>query len=372
MGSVHGTIGMSGVRRVEQSLGTSHLTPPYNQNGYAGYLVEDLTLGKFDFTFGLRGDQNVFHVSADPLVGAGITDVNGNPAPGVSAQTLKYSAVSGAVGGVYHITDPLAFAVNVGRGYRNPIPFELFAFGVHEGSNEFLIGNPSLSPETSLNTDASIRWSSPRVKAEIGVFRNDIHDFIYSTFTPNVFDKTTNQILPNAASCPSGDDCGTPVVQSAQANATISGVDGALSVAATDWLSLKTVYNLVRGYNDSGDVTLPSDYLPHVPADNLVVGGEVHGKSLGVFSNPYVGVDWRLTAAHDRIAPNEIPTPGYGLVDLHTGLEVVVMNNRVSLDAGVSNLLDKGYIDFNSIVKPANIQNPGRNIYVRASVPFGS
>ncbi len=372
MGPLQGTLGVSGVRRVEQSLGTEHLTPPSNQNGYAGYLVEDATAGKFDFTFGVRGDQNQYNVNGDPLVGAGILDVNGNPHPGVAAQTLNYSAISGAVGGVYHITDPLAFAVNVGRGYRNPTPFELFAFGVHEGSNEFLVGNPNLSPETSINTDASVRWSSERIKAEFGVFRNYIHNFMYATFTGQVLDRTTNQIVADAASCPPGDDCGLPVVSQTQANSTISGVDGAVSVAATDWLTLRTVYNLVRGYNDSNDATLPSDYLPHVPADNLLTGGEIHTKSLGAVKNPYFGADLRLTSAHERVGPEEVPTSGYGLVDLHTGGEFIVMNNRITLDAGVNNLLDKGYIDFNSIVKQANIQNPGRNVYMKVSVPFGS
>ncbi len=371
MGPFQGTLGTSGVRRVEQSLGTEHLTPPSNQNGYAGYLVEDVTSGPFDFTFGVRGDHNQYNISGDPLVGGGILDVNGNTHP-VVAQTLNYSAISGAVGGVYHLTDPLAFAVNVGRGYRNPIPFELFAFGEHEGSNQFQIGNPNLTPETSINTDASIRWSSPRLKAEFGVFRNYIHNFIYPTYTGQFLDATAGQVIPNAAGCPPGDDCGLPVVSETQANATISGVDGAVSLAATDWLTLRTVYNLVRGYNDSGDVTLPSDYLPHVPADNLLTGGEIHTKSLGVVKNPYFGADLRLTAAHARVGPEEVPTPGYGLVDLHTGGEFLVMSNRITLDVGVNNLLDKGYIDFNSIVKQANIQNPGRNVYMKLSVPFGS
>ena len=48
------------------------------------------------------------------------------------------------------------------------------------------------------------------------------------------------------------------------------------------------------------------------------------------------------------------------------------MGNRVSLDAGVDNLLNKSYIDYNSILKEFNIQNPGRNVYVKLSVPFGS
>ncbi len=370
MGPFQGTVGLSGLRRVEQSLGTTHLTPGYNENGTGEYLVEDLPIGKFDFTAGVRGDQNQYNINADNLVGAGILDINGNPHPGVNGQKLNYSAVSAALGGVSHVTEPLAFAVNVGRGYRNPIPFELFGFGEHEGAGVFQEGNPNLTPETSLNTDASIRWSSPRVKAELGVFRNYIHNFIYGTYTGQFLDATSGQIVAGGA-CPPGDDCGLPVVSETQSNATIQGVDGALSVAAADWLTLRTVYNLVRGYNDSGDSTLPSDYLPHVPADNVLVGADIHGNSLGPISHPYFAVDEKFTAAHGRAGPQEIPTPGYALTDLHVGGEFVVMNNRLTLDAGVNNLLNKGYIDFNSILKESNIQNPGRNIYMKLSIPFG-
>ncbi len=371
MGPFQGTVGVSGLRRVEQSLGTTHLTPGYNEDGTGEYLVEDLPIGKFDFTLGVRGDQNQYNINSDNLVGAGILDINGNPHPAVNAQTLNYNAVSAAVGGVYHVTDPLAFAVNVGRGYRNPIPFELFGYGEHEGAGVFQEGNPNLTPETSLDTDASIRWSSPRIKAELGVFRNYIHNFIYGSYTGQFLDATAGQIVAGG-NCPPGDDCGLPVVSETQSNATIQGVDGALSAAATDWLTLKTVYNLVRGYNDSGDPTLPSDYLPHVPADNVLVGADIHGKSLGPVQYPYFGVDEKFTAAHGRTAPEEIPTPGYALTDLHTGGELVVMNNRITLDVGVNNLFNTGYIDFNSILKEFNIQDPGRNVYVKMSVPFGS
>lgn len=351
MGIFQGTIGVSGFRRLEQSLGTEHLTPGYNANGVGEYLVEDIPVGKLTFTLGVRGDQDQYNINGDDLIGVG-NAVDGVAHP-VAAQTLHYSAASGAVGGVYHITEPLAFAVNVGRGYRNPLPFELFSYGEHEGEGVFQIGNPNLSPETSLNTDASIRWASPKLKAELGIFRNYIHNYIYGTYTGGV---TTD---------------GLPIVQETQANATIKGFDGAMTYAATDHVTLRTVYNLVRGYNESGDPSLPSDYLPRVPADNVLFGGDLHAPSLGALANPYFGADVRLTAAHGRTGPQEIPTPGYALLDLHTGFEFVVMNNRLTLDAGVNNLLNKGYIDFNSIVKEANIQNPGRNVYVKLSVPFG-
>ena len=99
-----------------------------------------------------------------------------------------------------------------------------------------------------------------------------------------------------------------------------------------------------------------------------MVGADIHEKSLGPIAHPYFGVDekfdrrpWTVTA------PEEIPTPGYALTDLHAGGEFVVMNNRITLDAGVNNLFNTGYIDFNSILKEFNIEDPGRNVYVKLS-----
>jgi len=362
MGLFQGTVGVSGLRRVDQSLGVVDLTPSYNENSFGEYLVEDVPVGKFDFTFGVRGDQSQYNIQANNDIGLDFS--NGMVSPSdrrpVAAQMLNYSAVTGAAGGVYHITEPLAFAVNLGRGYRNPVPFELFAFGKHEGTGEFSIGNPNLQPETSLDTEASLRWASSRVKAEVGVFRNYIHNYIYSTFV-------SQSLLPADFT-----DQTIPVVQEQQANATVKGVDGAVTVAATDWLTLNTVYNMVRGFNDQGDPALNTNYIPHVPADNLLIGSDFHVKSLGPIVHPYFGVDEKITAAQARTNAEEIPTPGYALLGLRTGGELVVMGNRITLDAGVDNLLNKNYIDYNSILKEFNIGNPGRNVYVKLSVPFGS
>ena len=93
---------------------------------------------------------------------------------------------------------------------------------------------------------------------------------------------------------------------------------------------------------------------------------------MGFVSHPYFGVDEKLTQRQDQVSPNEIGTPGYALTDLHIGGEVVVMSNHITLDAGVNNLLNQGYIDYNSILKEFNIQNAGRNVYARVGIPFGS
>jgi iron complex outermembrane receptor protein len=371
MGPFQGTLGFSGERRVEQQLTPdTHLTPGYNLDGAGEYLYEELPLGNWTFSAGIRADQDHYSIDNDPEVGAGSPTAL-PPPPGVQGGSLNYSAVTGAIGGVYHITDPLAFALNVGRGFRNPVPFELYGYGVHEGAGVFQIGDSGLKPEVSLNTNAELRWQSDAVKGTVGVFRNYIQDYIYGSYanlgtSPQcaagsgyIYDSTVGGCLP--------------VVKETQANATIQGVDYAVRGAAADWLTLSSEGNLVRGYNDSGDASLNGNvWIPHVPADNIKFGAELHEKSLGVMKNPYFGADLKLTAPQRRASPNELSTAGYGVVGLHTGAEFAVLGNRTTLDAGVDNLLNQGYIDYNSILKDFNIENPGRDIYVKLTVPFGS
>ncbi len=364
MGAFQGTIGVSGLDRIEQSVGVVHLTPSYNENSQGAFLVEDASTGNFDFTFGLRGDQTVYNIERDDIIGIDFSNGMTSPSDArpVAAQTRNYSALVGAVGGVYHVSDPFAVAVNVGQGYRNPVPFELFAFGKHEGTGTFEIGNPNLQPETSLNSEVSLRVASNRVKGEVGVFHNDIHNYITSAFADH-------SLLPADFS-----DQTIPVVQTIQTNATVQGIDGSVTVAAADWLNLNAVYNMVRGDNNEGSSlsALPTNYLPHVPADNWLVGAELHTRRWGFVSHPYFGVDEKVTSAQDRTFGTEIPTAGYSLTDLRLGGEIVVMGSRIAVDAGVNNLFDVNYIDFNSILKEFNIGDPGRNVYVKMAIPFGN
>ncbi len=184
MGAFQGTVGVSVLGRTDQSVGIVHLTPSYDEGSLGAFAVEDVTTGKFDFTFGVRGDQAQYNIQHDGMIGIDFSNGMGaGDAHPVAAQTRDYSAVVGAVGGVYHVSDPFAFVVNVGQGFRNPVPFELFAYGKHEGTGTFEIGDPNLQPETSLNSEVSLRWASKRIKGEVGVFNNDIHNYITSAFT---------------------------------------------------------------------------------------------------------------------------------------------------------------------------------------------
>src|SRR5690606_10326434 len=95
------------------------------------------------------------------------------------ADERDWTALTGSLGLLYRVAEPVAVVLNVGRGYRAPSAFELYANGVHEGTIRFERGNAALEEETSFNTDLALRVQTGAVNAEAGVFHNRIANYIY-------------------------------------------------------------------------------------------------------------------------------------------------------------------------------------------------
>ncbi|MFI5348621.1 MAG: TonB-dependent receptor [Elusimicrobiota bacterium] len=352
LGPLEGTIGLTGWVRDQTSSGPQPLIPSFGENTIGEFIFEELPVGPVSFSAGLRADQTTFNIQQTA------TDILGTNV--VPKQTLNYSAVTGALGGIWHITEPLSFAVNVGRGYRNPIPFELFAYGVHEGTGRFEVGNPGLKAETSINTDASIRYASSRAHGELMAYHNTIDNFIYSAPASAAV----------AAAVPAGDNPdGDPIFQQTQGRAVIEGASLSGDVAATDILLLNGGLDVTRGRN-----TAINQPLPIIPADRIRFGAELHDKSLGPILSPYLGANVKYVYQQTRTAqdfPSD-PVYSYALMGLSVGGAFNAVGNRLTVDAGVDNLMNVGYQDVLNVYRAFGIEMPGRNYFMKVSIPFGS
>ena len=139
-----------------------HLIPSNQARNVGVYAFEQLDVDRWTLSFGARYDYRHLDVTADPPPPIGT---------GTPAQTRTYSSVVGNFGALFHVSEPVALVLNVGRGFRAPQPIELFANGVHEGTIQYNVGNPELKNETSINTDLALRVQSGRVSAELGGVR---------------------------------------------------------------------------------------------------------------------------------------------------------------------------------------------------------
>jgi iron complex outermembrane receptor protein len=333
-GSTFGTIGLSLLRQKNETLAEEKLIPAYRTTNVAGFIYEEMRMQDVSLSAGLRYDTRNL-------------DVKANEDLGVEAQTRDYNAVTGTVGAVLRASEPLAFALNVGRAWRAPTAYELFVNGVHEGTVRFDIGDNNLKPEASLNLDLSARYVTARVQGEFAAFHNRINRFIFAS--------PTGEFDPES---------GFAKYQNKQADATLVGAELNLQGQAADWLILNGGVDLVRGTNDETDQPLPLS-----PANRFKLGARLTKEKWSGLAHPYLALNAKLVKAQNRVEVFETQTAGYTLIDVGIGGEIAAGADKITLDLAVENIFDKAYRDHLSRYK-AYALNPGRNITLKASAPF--
>src|SRR5206468_9799195 len=120
---------------------------------------EERDVGRGNLSFGARYEHQHLGAVGDTLLGN-------------SAGSLSWNSITGNAGVLYHVSEPVALVLNVGRGFRSPSAFDLFANGPHEATQTFERGNANLNTETSLNTDVAVRIHTASAAAELGGFVN--------------------------------------------------------------------------------------------------------------------------------------------------------------------------------------------------------
>ncbi len=344
-----GTLGVEYSNKIQYSRGTTVLAPGGEVSNLALFAFESKDIGDWTLQAGLRHDWH--SVTGD----AGKTRA---PVNFVGRDSHDYSVFTGSLGAVYRLTDQVAIASNLGRGFRAPSLFELYADGVHGGVAAIQEGDPNLEPETSINVDLGLRWNTPRLQGSATVYRNAISDYIYLQDTG----RSRN---------------GLPIFAYQQDDALLTGLELEASWQLTDRLELGGTLDLVRGTNDRTD-----EDLPLLPADSLRLEATYWFAERGPIREPYLTLGMRHAAAKDA-APGEpfsqfdlLPfgtasTDAYTLADLDLGFAFRAFGNRLArVDLTVRNLFDTEYRDFLDTYKGYAL-SPGRDIRISLSVPFG-
>jgi len=326
---VRGTIGASGLYQTNDTRGPIPLVPGARVRGGALFAFEQATLGRWSLLAGGRVDAR--HLGADS-----------NAALGLSPQTRDYVAWSANVGFVYRPMPSFALAANLGRAWRAPTLFELFANGPHVGEARYEVGRPTLRPEAAANLDVSARWQGGRVSAEVAGYRNAIGRYIFLAPTSNTVG-------------------GLRVYDYDQADAVLAGVEASLEVLAWPVMTIGLRGDATWGTNRTTDEPLPS-----VPAPRAAVSVELHSGAGAWSGRPHVRVEAEFVGRQTRLNPLDIPTAGYTLLNVDAGAEARFLGRAVRVDLTVRNAADASYRDFLSRYKEFAL-NPGRNVIVRVS-----
>ena len=186
----------------------------------------------------------------------------------MAEQSRTYNSLTGNLGALYRATEVVALVVNVGRGFRAPSTFDLFSFGVHEGTLQFDIGDPTLGNETSLNADLALRIQSGTVAGEIAGFVNAVDGFIYPRPT-GVFDDDPAD--PEAS--------GNQEYRISQGDARFVGFEASLDWHPVSWVELHGGADYVRAAeSDAGSAVAVDPAVPRylrraLPARRVRPGG---------------------------------------------------------------------------------------------------
>jgi outer membrane receptor protein involved in Fe transport len=346
-----GLVGVQGIVNGFARYGEELLIPETDAYNIGVFAFEQAEYGRFILSAGARFEHRRLEVS-EGIVGRETRQIS------VTEQTRTYNSLTGNLGALFRVSDRLAVVANIGRGFRAPSTFDLFSYGVHEGTLQFDIGDPTLGNETSLNTDLAVRIESNALAGEIAGFVNLVDGFIFPRPT-GIFD--ADPADPEAS--------GNQEYRISQGDARFIGFEANLDWHPEGWIELHGGADYVWAENRTLDQP-----LPWIPPFRVTYGARAVRAAVGPLSDGYLSLSGETNARQTRVDPNELSPgvespPGYTIVSIGGGFAVPVATRRVAVDLTVTNLFDKTYTRFLSRYREYAIDQ-GRNVVLRVSTDF--
>jgi hemoglobin/transferrin/lactoferrin receptor protein len=297
--------------------------PDSDQRGYGIYAQDEITLSpRFQLAVGARADRYTFVSQDDPRYQGTPLDVD-------------ETAGSGNVSARYQATKNVALTALVGRGYRAPNIQERSFFGLATQPDTYILQNPNLKSETSLNYELGFKVRYAKYSGGFNIYQNNVNDFIGLVFL---------------GPFPEDPDLTQAQFQNTE-RATIRGAEFQLEWYLSDtWTTFGNV-SYIRGTDDKTD-----DPLPLIAPVKGVLGVR--------FQQPrwWGELATRMLARQDDVPPGYEPTPGFAVIDLRGGYD---FRMGLTLQAALENVGDVAYHE------PFNVRlEPGRNVKLSVGYKF--
>ncbi|WAC43802.1 TonB-dependent siderophore receptor [Pseudomonas sp. SL4(2022)] len=267
----------------------------------------------------------------------------------------------------HELTDELTLKGGIARAYKTPNLYQsnpnylLYSMGFGCNAAEanaggcYLIGNPDLKPETSINKEIGLALDKGTWRTSATYFRNDYKNKIVSS-------NTADFRLANGRRVQNWENAGKAVVE---------GVEGNLFVTLSPTLEWNTnfTYMIESKDKDSGE---PLSIIPEYTLNTSLDWAATEKLSLQV-SGTYYGTqespsyNARRNVAIDSQAQKDIDP--YGLMGVSAGY---AFNEQYSVRMGINNLFDKRlYREGNATEAGANTYNEaGRAYFASVTASF--
>lgn len=265
--------------------------------------------------------------------------------------TTKHNPFSASLGGIWNLGQGYSVGLSLGHTERAPNVRELYARGNNLATNSYELGlavdNPIFKEgkrpvgdvlESTDSVDLTFRKTGGPLDAEIGVFYQDVSDYIFARLieTENATGVAHNFLAYTAA------------------NVRFAGIDGQASCQVTPAARITVFGDYVHARMKSSD-----DHLPRIPRGRL---GARYERNWGPLS---ADLEVSRTFGQRRIASYETETAGYNIVNATLAYRLAMgTRNSVELYARGTNLTNELAFAHTSFVKN---QSPLRG----RSIAFG-
>ena len=378
------TGGVGGMWQTSQNEGEEFLIPAYRLFDIGAYVTASKNLRLWTFNGGLRFDNRHLHSLA--LWDEGEERFNDFK--------RSFSALTGSIGTVYHLSKSINMRANVARGFRAPNLSELGSNGIHHGTFRFEKGNHDLHAEHSLQGDLGVDYSGKFFSLEAALFINRIDNYVFS------------EALDEAAAAAMGlEELGSNYRYYCytQGDALLKGLEAGVDIHPIHQLHIGSTFSMV----DARQLHQPLEtrYLPLTPPARLTADvkwefthngdhhtnaphhnheSEEHHRLDHVFDNAFVslGIEHYFRQDHYyRAFETETATPAYTLLNLSAGTDILLRGGRklCELYLMADNLLNCAYqshlsrlkyADLNNVTGRRGIYNPGRNFTIKVIFPI--
>jgi iron complex outermembrane receptor protein len=240
--------------------------------------------------------------------------------------------------------------VNIGKGFRSPLPQELAADGVNYHYYRYEKGNQELDPEVSYQLDLGLEWNYKGVALEVSPFAGYFPNYIYLNPTSDYFE-------------------GMQVFQYRESRVFRAGGEIHAHFRLVRQLKAGFVAEYVYSRQLSGDKK--EFTIPFTPPASFIISLNYTPKFHHVVIDPFFTLDYHLVLEQNRIVPPELTTPGYQVFNLSAGFELLWGKFNPEIGIRMQNLLNRKYLDHLSYYRLIGAPEPGRNFVLSITIPFG-
>jgi len=316
----------------EESHGESTMTGAFLQDQI--FLSDAVTLyagGRYDY-WTTRGVSNKYV---------------GSPVGTVESPERSASAFSPKLAAVYRWTDTLSLRSSIGKAFRAPSNYEMYATPSVSG-NRLLIADPNIKPETATSWDIGVEKALPENGSlKVAYYRTRLQDMIYrktSAYTGSLVGITTNATTTNAG------------------EAKVQGVELSGEVPVTTWLRASASYSYTDSEitKDDSGTGLLGKRLRYVPKNMAGFGLDAQWqKWRGILSTTYIGEQFSNELNDDTVKDVYGGTTKYWLTNLRISYQI---DRNFKATLAINNVFDKQYYEYYLM--------PGRNASVELRASF--